>query len=210
MRAGDDTCMLRRMNQPLVVGTLVGNPRPGSRTLHAALALRDAVGHAVTAQGLAVAPDGPVVDAAELAPSVFTPGSTAVREALDALAAADVLVVASPTYKATYAGLLKAILDQAPGNWLRGRTAVPLLVAAAEKHALAVELHLKPLLAELGAAVPGRGLFVTEALLSGGGNQDGQDGQNGQNGQDGLVAAFGGQLAEAGWFTTARSLQPAD
>ncbi|MFE2753250.1 NADPH-dependent FMN reductase [Actinosynnema sp. NPDC059335] len=180
------------MNQPLVVGALVGNPRPGSRTATAALALRDAVRHALAAQGLEVTPDGPVVDAADLAPSVFAPGSTAVREALDALAAADVLVVASPTYKATYTGLLKAILDQAPGNWLRGRTAVPLLVAAAEKHALAVELHLKPLLAELGAAVPGRGLFVTESLLSGDGGRDDRDG---------LVAALGAQLAEAGWFT---------
>ncbi|MCE6996753.1 NAD(P)H-dependent oxidoreductase [Saccharothrix sp. S26] len=175
------------MNQPLVVGVLVGNPRPGSRTLNAALALREAVRHAVTAQGVEVAPDGPVVDAAELAPAVFAPGSTAVREALDGLSAADVLVVASPTYKATYTGLLKAILDQAPGNWLRGKTAVPLLVAAADKHALAVEVHLKPLLAELGAAVPGRGVFVNEALLAGGG-------------QTWLAGALGEQLAEAGWF----------
>ncbi|MCC8251209.1 NADPH-dependent FMN reductase [Saccharothrix luteola] len=103
-----------------------------------------------------MAPDRPLVDAAVLAPSVFEPGSTAVREALDRLSTADVLAVASPTYKATYTGLLKAILDQAPGSWLRGKTAVPLLVAAADKHALAVELHLKPLLAELGASVPAR------------------------------------------------------
>ncbi|MFI9009363.1 NADPH-dependent FMN reductase [Actinosynnema sp. NPDC053489] len=176
------------MNQPLVVGVLVGNPRPGSRTLNAALALREAVRGALAARGSEVAGNGPVVDAAELASSVFAPGSTAVREALDELSAADVLVVASPTYKATYTGLLKAVLDQAPGNWLRGRTAVPLLVAAADKHALAVELHLKPLLAELGAAVPGRGIFVNEALLSG---EDRAE----------LVGALGAQLAEAGWFT---------
>ncbi|MEU5694129.1 NAD(P)H-dependent oxidoreductase [Actinosynnema sp. NPDC020468] len=165
------------MTQQLVVGTLVGNPRPGSRTLNAALALRDAVGRAV---GQDVS-GGPVVDAAELAAEVFAAGSTAVREALESLATADVLIVASPTYKATYTGLLKAVLDQAPGGWLKGRVALPLLVAASDKHALAVELHLKPLLAELGGSVPGRGIFVNEAELG---------------------TALDDHLRDAGWFTT--------
>ncbi|MBB5960292.1 FMN reductase [Saccharothrix tamanrassetensis] len=174
------------MSQPLVVGTLVGNPRPGSRTLIAAQALGEAVRHALAAQGRDVSPHGPLVDAATLAPEVFAPGSTAVREALESLAAVDVLVVASPTYKATYTGLLKAILDQSPANWLRGKTAVPLLVAAADKHALAVELHLKPLLAELGASTPGRGLFLNEALL---------------DDRPALTDALAARLSEAGWFT---------
>ncbi|MFI9815457.1 NADPH-dependent FMN reductase [Saccharothrix variisporea] len=175
------------MTQPLVVGTLVGNPRPASRTLNAALALREAVSHALRLRGEEVTPNGPLVDAADLAPEVFTPGSTAVRAALDTLSTADVLVVASPTYKATYTGLLKSVLDQAPGGWLRGKTAVPLLVAAADKHALAVEVHLKPLLAELGASVPGRGLFVNESALAAD--------------QTVLITELGDQLAESGWFT---------
>ncbi|MEU7531581.1 NAD(P)H-dependent oxidoreductase [Saccharothrix sp. NPDC042600] len=174
------------MTQPLVVGTLVGNPRPASRTLNAALALREAVGQALRVRGEEVAPTGPLVDAADLAVEVFTPGSTAVREALENLSAADVLVVASPTYKATYTGLLKAVLDQAPGGWLRGKTAVPLLVAAADKHALAVEVHLKPLLGELGAQVPGRGLFVNESELAAD--------------QTVLITSLGERLSEAGWF----------
>ncbi|PRY43984.1 NADPH-dependent FMN reductase [Umezawaea tangerina] len=146
-----------------VIGTLVGNPRPASRTLNAALALRDAIGQVLTAG----AENGAVVDSAELAQEVFTPGGTRVKEALGLLGAADVLVVASPTYKATYTGLLKSVLDQAPAGWLRGRVAVPLLVAASDKHALAVELHLRPVLVELGARVPGPGLFVNEARLTG-------------------------------------------
>jgi FMN reductase len=181
LSGGGGVAMLAHVTQPLVLGTLVGNPRPASRTLNAALAVREAVRAALAPRE--VAPDGPVVDAALLAPEVFAPQSTAVREALEVLGAADVLIVASPTYKATYTGLLKAILDQAPGNWLRGRTAVPLLVAAADKHALAVEVHLKPLLAELGASVPGRGLFVNDALLNG------------------AELDLAGLLAEAGWFT---------
>ncbi|GAA1303229.1 NAD(P)H-dependent oxidoreductase [Saccharothrix xinjiangensis] len=158
---------------------LVGNPRVGSRTSRAAVGVGEAVRGALRALGHEVADDGPLVDAAELAGEVFAPGSGVVDEALGALGRADHLVVASPTYKATYTGLLKAVLDRAPGGWLRGRVAVPLLVAASDRHALAVELHLKPLLVELGAAVPGRGLFLNESAL----DQD--------------PAAL---LAEAGWF----------
>ncbi|KAA2254331.1 NAD(P)H-dependent oxidoreductase [Solihabitans fulvus] len=151
----------------MVVGVLVGNPRPASRTLNAALALRAAVRQSLSERGRRVAEDGPLVDAAELAAEVFAPGGDRVRAALAELATADVLVVASPTYKATYTGLLKAVLDQAPGGWLTGTVAVPLLVAASDRHALAVELHLRPLLVELGAIVPGRGVFLNESVLGG-------------------------------------------
>jgi FMN reductase len=80
------------------------------------------------------------------------------------LGQADVLVVATPTYKAAYTGLLKAVLDQAPSGWLRGKVVVPLQIAASDKHALAVEVHLRPVLAELGAVVP-QALFLNEAAL---------------------------------------------
>jgi FMN reductase len=39
------------------------------------------------------------------------------------------------------------------------------MTGAAPLHALAVEVHLRPLLVELAAAVPTRGLYVTEAEL---------------------------------------------
>ncbi|TWP53311.1 NAD(P)H-dependent oxidoreductase [Lentzea tibetensis] len=145
------------------IGVLVGNPRPASRTWHAALALRDAVRQVLDHP---VADTGPLVDAADLALEVFVPGGEKVRAALDELARADVLVIASPTYKATYTGLLKAMLDQAPSGWLRGKVVVPLLVAAADRHALAVELHLRPLLVELGGLVAGQGIFLNESVLS--------------------------------------------
>ena len=144
-----------------LIGTLVGNPRPASRTLNAALALREAVKRVLPG-----AEDGAVVDAADLAQDLFTPGSTKVKDALASLELANVLVIASPTYKATYTGLLKSVLDQAPGGWLKGKTAIPLQVAASDRHALAVELHLRPVLVELGAHIPGPGLFLNEAVLA--------------------------------------------
>ncbi|MCC8246686.1 NADPH-dependent FMN reductase [Saccharothrix luteola] len=146
------------------IGVLAGNPRPASRTWHAALALRDAVRQVLRHE---VSDAGPLVDAADLAQEVFTPGGAKVQSALDELARADVLVIATPTYKATYTGLLKAVLDRAPADWLRGKVVVPLQIAASDRHALAVEVHLRPLLVELGGRVAGRGVFLNESALAG-------------------------------------------
>jgi FMN reductase len=133
----------------VTVTALVGNPRPGSRTHTAALQLRDAI---------AAGADTALVDLAEPADA---------DEARALVAASDVLVVASPTYKATYTGLLKVFLDGYGPSPLAGVEAVPLMVGAAPQHALAVDVHLTPLLLELGASVPRRGLYVLESELGG-------------------------------------------
>ncbi len=133
----------------MTVVALVGNPRPASRTHTAALQLRDA---------LAGGGDTALVDLAELPPG----GDDGARAAV---AAAEVLVVASPTYKATYTGLLKLFLDGYGPAPLSGVEAVPLMIGAAPHHALAVDVHLTPLLLELGASVPRRGLYVLESEL---------------------------------------------
>ena len=74
------------------------------------------------------------------------------------MARADVVIVASPTYKASYTGLLKAFLDRYPTNGLAAVTAIPLLTIGSPAHTLAVEHTLRPLLVELGASVPTRGI----------------------------------------------------
>ena len=40
------------------------------------------------------------------------------------------------------------------------------MVGAGLQHALAVEVHLRPVLVEIGATLPTRGLYVTEAQLA--------------------------------------------
>ncbi len=82
------------------------------------------------------------------------------------VAAADVAVFASPTYKAAYTGMLKAFLDRYGNNGLAGVTAVPVMTGGWPGHLLAVEVHLRPVLVELGATVPARGLYVTEPELA--------------------------------------------
>jgi len=74
--------------------------------------------------------------------------------------------VASPTYKASYTGILKSFLDWFSTTDLLGVTVVPVMTGAGAHHALAVEVHLRPVLVELGATLPTRGLYVTEGELA--------------------------------------------
>lgn len=143
--------------------TVVGNPRAGSRTYAAAEAATDAI-----AERLGHAGPRDVIDLSALATVVLAPGAHAGLEiALELVTGASVLVLASPTYKATYTGLLKSFLDRLPPNALAGKSALPILVMGDPRHALAVEAHFRPLLVELGAHVPTPGLALLESDLPG-------------------------------------------
>ncbi len=131
---------------------LVGNPQPASRTRLVA----EEVAHQLAARSGADLQ--PTIDLADVADRLFRFPDADVDGLLQRVAAADVLVVASPTYKATYTGLLKAFLDRFGAGALSGVTAVPLLTLGGPAHALAVEHALRPLLVELGASTPTRGL----------------------------------------------------
>ena len=144
------------MSEPRITG-LAGNPRPGSRTHGLARTLAREI-----ARVLRTAPAGEV-DLAPFGPRVLDPSDEAVTAAVAEVLGTDVLVVASPTYKATYSGLLKAFLDRFGTGSLAGTAAIPVLLGGAQNHRLAVDVHFTPLLLELGAAVPARGLFVLEA-----------------------------------------------
>jgi FMN reductase len=143
------------------VGLVVGNPKPRSRTLDVG---REVARAAAATVGLDAA-EPLIVDLAELGPQLFDWSSTEVRDAVDSVAACSLLVVASPTYKATYTGLLKSFLDWFDTTGLVGVTTVPVMVGAGAAHALAVEVHLRPLLVEIGATMPTRGIYVVESEL---------------------------------------------
>jgi FMN reductase len=136
---------------------VVGNPRAGSRTLRVALAAADAL-----CGSSGDASDRLVVDLAEVASELFDHESRAVKGLLEEVAGSDLVIVASPTYKATYTGILKSFLDRYGNDALARTVAVAVMTGAAQIHALAPEVHLRPLLVELGASTPTRGLYVTE------------------------------------------------
>jgi FMN reductase len=140
------------------VAVVVGNPKAESRTLRVALAVADNL-----ATRLGDSSNRFVVDLADVATELFDPESKRVKELLDGVAASDLLIVASPTFKATYTGLLKSFFDRYGTDALHGSVGVAVMTGAAPIHALAPEVHLRPLLVELGASTPTRGLYVTES-----------------------------------------------
>jgi FMN reductase len=134
------------------IAVVVGNPRPRSRTYESALVLADRLGGADL-----------VVDLADHASELFDWSSETVSDLVEQVAGSLVVVVASPTYKATYTGLLKAFLDRFPHRGLGGVTAVPLMLGGSPAHSLAIDHGLRPLLVELGATVPTGGLYVLDS-----------------------------------------------
>ncbi len=94
-------------------------------------------------------------------------GAASIRAALERLAAADLVIVATPIYKAAYSGLLKVFLDLLPQDGLRGKTVLPLATGGSLAHLLALDYALKPVLSALGARDILDGVFATDAQLAG-------------------------------------------
>jgi len=139
----------------VTVAVVVGNPKPRSRTYHAA--------HLV-AERLAGRPADLSIDLTELGPALLDWADPEIAALVAAVQAADLVVVASPTYKGSYTGLLKLFLDRFGAASMTG-TAVPVMLGGHWKHALAPELLLKPILVEIGATCPTAGLFLLDSEL---------------------------------------------
>ncbi len=127
---------------PPATVVLSGNPRPGSRTL--------LVARRVAA---ALDPDEPTteLEIGELVPDLLEQRHPRVAAALTGFREAELAVVATPSYKGSFTGLLKVFLDHLPAGALRGATVVPVVVAASTPHLVRTQLHLGDVLAELGA-----------------------------------------------------------
>jgi FMN reductase len=142
------------------LSVLVGNPKPQSRTLTIAEAVAERVASATGATVVRT------IDLCDHADDLFKWPHDAIAALNDAVAASDYLVVASPTYKAAYTGLLKAFLDRYPNNGLDGVTAFCVMTGGSLVHAMAIDTQLRPVLVELGASVPTRGLFFEMSQMA--------------------------------------------
>lgn len=131
-----------------------GNPRADSRTLEVARAAARAL-------------DAPAqeIELANLAARLLTPGDPTVTAALDAVQESDLVVLATPSYKGSFTGLLKLFLDQLAGDSLAGVQVVPVVIAGSAEHAEQTERHLADVINALaGSVLPG--LALTETQLS--------------------------------------------
>lgn len=139
---------------------IAGSPSERSRTT----ALLDAAGQRLALRGVPVER----LRIRDLAPQALLLGDVqhpSVAQAQALVAQAQVLVVATPIYKAAYSGVLKLFLDLLPQRALAGKTVLPLATAGSASHLLALDYALRPVLQSLGGPDILPGIFATESQL---------------------------------------------
>lgn len=89
----------------------------------------------------------------------------AIRRAQTLVAEADAVVIATPVYKASYSGILKAFLDLLPQDGLAGKLVLPLATGGSQSHMLALDYALRPVMHALDARHVLSGIFATSDQL---------------------------------------------
>jgi FMN reductase len=145
------------------ITAIVGNPKSRSKTYGIADEVLRHISTHVTPDGETA--DVAVLDLADIAPALLEWGNAEVQRHMERVCSSDIVIFASPTYKATYTGLLKLFIDQLPSQALANIVAIPVMVGGAPHHSLAVEVYLRPLLVETGAVCPTRGLYVLDSQI---------------------------------------------
>lgn len=138
------------MSRLSIVG-ISGNVARPSRTR----TLVDALLAEAWARGLGDTRSFDIVDAGpEIGASLSREGaSERVDRILSAIETADLLVAASPVYKASYTGLFKHLFDLLDPKALEGRHVLLAATGGSDRHALVIEHQLRPLFSFFGAHI---------------------------------------------------------
>ena len=139
---------------------IAGSPSERSRTT----ALLEAAGQRLECRGVRVER----LRVRDLSPQALILadfGHRSISQATGQVAQAQVIVVATPVYKAAYSGVLKVFLDLLPQDALAGKTVLPLATGGSAHHMLALDYALRPVLQSLGARHILSGIFATEAQV---------------------------------------------
>ncbi|GGX64826.1 NADPH-dependent FMN reductase [Streptomyces hiroshimensis] len=89
----------------------------------------------------------------------------AIAEAAEQVARADGIVLATPTYKASYSGLLKVFLDLLPQFGFTRKVVLPLATGGSTAHVLVLDYALRPVVQSLGARHVVQSLFLLDKHL---------------------------------------------
>ena len=139
---------------------IAGSPSERSRTA----ALLDAAGQRLATRG-ALVERLRVRDLSPQALLLADFGHPSVSKAIGQVAQAQVIIVATPVYKAAYSGVLKVFLDLLPQDAFKGKTVLPLATGGSANHMLALDYALRPVLQSLGARHILAGIFATDAQV---------------------------------------------
>ena len=92
--------------------------------------------------------------------------SPEVTNAMGLIAEADIVLAATPVYRATYSGLLKVFFDLLPASALVGKIGIPIATGGSASHQLVLDHGLRPLFASLGAITVPSATYATDAQFS--------------------------------------------
>lgn len=138
-----------------------GSVKRPSRTAHI-------VERIVTTIGRAADVEADHIDLADAAPILFRALRAdkldeAGRAVVDAVEAADVLVVGSPVYRASYTGALKHLFDLVDFRALQGRRVILAATGGTPLHGLMLEHQFRPLFGFFGAVTVPTTVYAVEA-----------------------------------------------
>ncbi len=104
-----------------------------------------------------------MIDVAELPADALVARASApeMDAALAAVGEAQIVVAASPTYRALYTGVMKSFFDLMPHGLLANKICVPIHTAGSPQHFLTIEYGMRPLFASLDG-VPIAGVYATD------------------------------------------------
>lgn len=88
-----------------------------------------------------------------------------IAAALRTVAEANIVIIATPVYKASYSGLLKSFLDLLPQTGFADKAVLPIATGGSSAHLLALDYALRPVLAALGARIVVESLFVADSQI---------------------------------------------
>ncbi|MFF5994043.1 NADPH-dependent FMN reductase [Lysinibacillus sp. KU-BSD001] len=78
---------------------------------------------------------------------------------------AQVIIILTPVYKASYTGILKTFLDLIPQKGLENKVILPIMVGGSAHHLLVIEYALKPVLSVLGATTILQGVYLIDQSI---------------------------------------------
>ena len=73
----------------------------------------------------------------------------------------DLIIIATPTYRATYTGLLKVFFDLLPQDCLKGKTSMLIQTGGSPDHFLSIEMGLVPLVRSLGSNIISQTIYAS-------------------------------------------------
>ncbi|MBX3014791.1 MAG: NAD(P)H-dependent oxidoreductase [Caldilineaceae bacterium] len=143
--------------QPLAAIAISGSPSPNSRSR---ILLEHTLAH-LAAHGVGTS----LLDLADLPADALLARrrDEGVDAAIQQATHANILLLGTPVYRATYTGQLKAFLDLFPQAALRGRVVGLFATGATPLHGLSVDHGLRPLVASLSGLSAADGVYITDS-----------------------------------------------